>query len=72
MFPLIPFPRGGREFRNFSLRVDCSFSPLSFLGVVQAVALTVGFDDLGAMGDAVKECSSKSLVHQDLGPLFEG
>ena len=37
----------------------CSFSPLSFLGVVQAVALTVGFDDVDAMGDAVKKCSGR-------------
>ena len=43
-----------------------------FLGVFKSVAWAVGFDDVDAMGDAVKQGAGESLVDEDFGPLFKG
>ena len=44
----------------------------SLLGLFESVALSVGFDDVDSVGEAVKESSGEPLRAEDLGPVFEG
>ncbi len=44
----------------------------SLLGLFESVALSVGFDDVDSVSEAVKESSGESLGTEDLGPVLEG
>ncbi len=44
----------------------------SLLGLFESVALSVGFDDMDSVSEAVKESSGEPLGTEDLGPVLEG
>ena len=44
----------------------------SLLGLFESVALSVGFDDVDSVGEAVKESSGEPLGTEDLGPTLKG
>ena len=48
------------------------FALRAFLGVLKAVAVAVGLDDVDAARDAVEERSGHAFVAQYLGPVLEG
>ena len=61
---------GGRLFWIFSV---WSFVLLATsFGALEAVALTVGFEDVDAMGEAVEHGAGEAFVAEDLGPVLEG
>ena len=50
----------------------CGLAGGSLLGLFESVALSVGFDDVDSVGEAIKESSCEPLGPEDLGPVFEG
>ena len=66
-FSRVPSPRGGKFFLIFSV-----FFSAAFPGVVEAVALAVGLQDMDAVGQSVEQGPGHPFVAQDFGPLLEG
>jgi len=64
--PLIPPPRGGGLFWIFSV-----FFFLAF-GVLEAVTLSVNFNDVDTVRESVEERAGEAFVAEDLGPVFKG
>ncbi len=48
------------------------FSFRSLLCLIEPVALSVGFEDVNAMGNAVEKRAVEPFVAEDFGPFFEG
>ena len=43
----------------------------SFLGLSESVALSVGFEDVDSVGEAVEQSPGETLGTEDLGPVLE-
>jgi len=66
VIPSLPSPRGGRFFWIFSLLFLGTF-----LGVVEAVALPVGLQNVDAVRQSIEQCAGEPFVPQNLRPLLE-
>ena len=44
----------------------------SAFGVGEAVGVAVAGEDVGVVGEAIKECAGEALAAKDLGPFVEG